>query len=355
MLQATNNQAMRDREQLKESQDVVSKEEEARKILQEKLQLAEELQVRVAEQHRKEMQSVTQSFADVLEVNNRLRDKLKELQQQLDLERMRHENLQQEYEQNIKQIEARARQQLQQEGANLQQQLQQERANMQQRYIQEVQQMQRVARENCARHQQPEPRSWIIQRNEVVINNNVLGSGSWGTVVEGTFRGGPVAVKQLHDLIFSAHNRELFEREMEIASHCRHPNLLQFIGATSDNENPLFVTELLDRNLRCLLDERMLNLQEIGSLALDVARGLNYLHCNEPPIVHRDIKSENVLLKRRNGFWIAKVSDFGAAHFVRRVMTPNQGTPIYSAPESGTEQYAQPVSDCFSFTCFICF
>ncbi|XP_078372796.1 uncharacterized protein LOC144656448 [Oculina patagonica] len=316
-------------EQLNKSHETVAEERQVRKILEESLE---------NEQQQK----------------NHLEERVMELEQQLDLERIRHDSTKKEltreselrhgHEQTMKQVEMCVLQ----ERANVQQ----EKANFEQQCIQhvqqQVQQIQRVAEENCARHQQPEPRSWIIQRNQIVLSDNVLGRGSYGNVCKGTFRGSPVAVKQLHNLILSFHNRGLFEREMEIASRCRHPNLLQFIGATSGDENPLFVTELLDCNLRDLLNERSLNSQEIQSIALDVASGLNYLHCNQPPIVHRDIKSDNILLKRQNDSWIAKVSDFGAANFLRRVMTPNQGTPIYSAPESGTEQHSQ-LADVYSF------
>ena len=194
-----------------------------------------------------------------------------------------------------------------------------------------LQHVERVAEERYALYQQPETRTWIIQRNEIVLSNRVLGEGSWGCVREGTFRGSPVAVKELHRVLLSPHNRRLFEREMEILSRCRHLNIVQFMGATSDDQIPLLVTELLDRNLRELLEERHLNKGEIISLALDVALGLNFMHRSQPPIVHRDVKSDNVLLKRWDNSWIAKVSDFGAANFRRQVMTPNQGTPLYSA------------------------
>ena len=367
-------------EQLKQSQETVAEERKARKIWRERFHLLLKTQEQYLLTNQEEkcfMESKIQSLESALQTKNCLEDRVVELQQQLYLERCSHAStkedlakekklrkyLQQEHERDQKQIEmervnlqqqlqqerANLHEQLQQERATLQQQFQQGRANLQQQHIQQIQQMQRLAEENCARHQQPEQRSWIIQRNEVTISNNVLGQGSWGNVCKGTFRGTPVAVKQLHSVILSSHNRGLFEREMEIASRCRHPNLLQFIGATAEDGDPLFVTELLDRNLRQLLDERQLNLLEIVSLALDVARGLNCLHHNRPPIVHRDVKSDNILLKRQGDDpWIAKVSDFGAANFFRRVMTPNQGTPIYSAPESGTEQYSQQVRNCFS-------
>ena len=201
-----------------------------------------------------------------------------------------------------------------------------------------------AAQEALAEYQRRQPRDWIIQREEVLMSDNVLGRGAWGIVREGTFRSCQVAVKEIHELILSPHNRRLFEREMSIASCCRHPNLLQFIGATNDNGSPLFVTELLDTSLRRLLSQGALNHKEIINLALDIAKGLNYLHLNKPlPIIHRDISSANVLLWRRDECWRAKLSDYGSANFLRQVMTVNQGAVIYSAPEASTSQQSPKV------------
>ena len=187
-------------------------------------------------------------------------------------------------------------------------------------------------------------RDWILLRKEVTLGRKVLGKGAWGIVNEGMFRGCKVAVKKIHDLILSDLNRRLFEREMNIASRCRHPNLLQFIGATNDDGSPLFVTELLDTCLRRLLSERELTPKEVLNLTLDIARGLNYLHLNKPlPIIHRDISSANVLLWRRGECWRAKLSDYGAANFMRRCMTANKGAIIYSAPEAFTPRQSPKV------------
>jgi len=173
-------------------------------------------------------------------------------------------------------------------------------------------------------------------------------------VRQGTFRGCHVAVKEIHELILSSHNRRLFEREMSIASCCRHPNLLQFIGATNDNGSPLFVTEMLDTSLRCLVLQGELNHEEIVSLALDVAKGLNYLHLHWPrPIIHRDISSANVLLWRRDKDWRAKLSDYGSANFMRQSMTARPGAIIYSAPEAHSSQQS-PKIDVYSFGLLLC-
>ena len=187
-------------------------------------------------------------------------------------------------------------------------------------------------------------RDWILLRKEVTLGRKVLGKGAWGIVNEGMFRGCKVAVKKIHDLILSDHNRRSFEREMNIASRCRHPNLLQFIGATNDDGSPLFVTELLDTCLRRLLSERELTPKEVLNLTLDIAKGLNYLHLMKPlPIIHRDISSANVLLWRRGECWRAKLSDYGAANFMRRCMTANKGAIIYSAPEAFTPRQSPKV------------
>ena len=197
------------------------------------------------------------------------------------------------------------------------------------------------------RQQSPE---WVILRDRIQLTGKSLGKGGWGSVVEGKYCGCSVAVKQIHELILSPHNRKLFEREMEIASRCRHPCLLQFIGATNDEGNPLFVTELMETSLRTLLEQRALSEVEISFISLDVARALNYLHQKQPsPIIHRDISSANVLLWRQGERWRAKVSDYGTANFMQQTMTVAPGAMIYSAPEAYTKNQTVKVRCIFFF------
>ena len=175
---------------------------------------------------------------------------------------------------------------------------------------------------------------WIIGRNEVENDGKQLGEGGWGSVVEGKYHRCAVAVKQLYDSILSPNNRRLFEREMNMASRCRHPCLLQFIGATNDEGNPLFVTELMEKSLRALLEERQLTDTEVSVIGLDVALALNYLHKRKPSIIHRDISSANVLLWQQNHQLRGKVSDYGTANFIQHSVTIAPGAQIYSAPEA---------------------
>ena len=194
-----------------------------------------------------------------------------------------------------------------------------------------------------------ETRDWVIPRDEIQITEKCLGRGGWGSVNEGTYCGCTVAVKQIHELILSPHNINLFEREMNIASKCRHPHLLQFMGATNDEGTPLFVTELMEKTLRTLLEHRQLSETEVAVISLDVARALNYLLQKKPePIIHRDVSSANVLLWRQGDQWRGKVSDYGTANFMQQTMTVAPGAMIYSAPEALTSNQTVKVSfsDC---------
>ena len=201
------------------------------------------------------------------------------------------------------------------------------------------------AQDELREYQRQQSPDWVISRDHIQLTSKFLGKGGWGSVVEGKYCGCSVAVKQMHKLILSPYNRELFEREMDIASRCRHPCLLQFIGATNDEENPLFVTELMETSLRTLLEQRALSEAELSVVSLDVARALNYLHQKQPsPIIHRDISSANVLLWRQGEHWRGKVSDYGAANFMQQTMTVAPDAMMYSAPEALTKNPTFKVS-----------
>ena len=107
----------------------------------------------------------------------------------------------------------------------------------------------------------------------------------------------------------------------------------------------------MDMTLRTLLEQRAreksrMEYQEIKSISLDVARGLNYLHSKKPnPIIHRDVSSANVLLWIENGaVRRAKVSDYGAANFMDACKTANPGAALYAAPEASFSKHDPKVS-----------
>ena len=213
-----------------------------------------------------------------------------------------------------------------------------------------------TAQDELCEYQRQQSPEWVISRDHIQLTDRFLGRGGWGSVVEGKYCGCSVAVKQIHELILSPHNRKQFEREMDIASRCRHPCLLQFIGATNDEGNPLFVTELMETSLRTLLEQRALSEAELSFIFLDVARALNYLHQKQPsPIIHRDISSANVLLWRQGEHWRGKVSDYGTAKFMQQTMTVAPGAMIYSPPEALTKNQTVKVSCNWFIVCMCVF
>jgi len=200
----------------------------------------------------------------------------------------------------------------------------------------ELEKMLSAARQKLHEYGVEEPLHWVISRNEIHMTDTRLGTGEWATVVLGRFRGCEVAVKQIPKLKLSPHTRRSFEREINIASRCRHPRLLQFIGATNDEGSPLFVTEVMETSLLALLQKRPLSRTEISVISLDVGQALNYLHKSEPPIIHRDISSANVLLWRHGDKWRGKVSGYDNADFVHQCKPVDFGSESYSSPEAGT-------------------
>ena len=195
---------------------------------------------------------------------------------------------------------------------------------------------------------QIETSHWVVSNDEVEMTQEIVGKGAWAEVKVAIFRGTRVAAKCLHEVIINDHYLYLFSREMEIASRIRHPNLLQFIGATRV-VNPIILTELMPTSLRKELES--LTRPEILVIGHDVALALNYLHLWKPePILHRDVSSANVLLEPSvNRQWKGKLSDYGSANFLHQVSTAAPGSPVYSAPEALSPNLHSPAMDVYSF------
>ncbi|KAI4353153.1 hypothetical protein L6164_002123 [Bauhinia variegata] len=165
-----------------------------------------------------------------------------------------------------------------------------------------------------------------------------LGKGSFGAVYKGTLYRGRrvVAVKRLEKLVEEG-ERE-FQAEMRAIGRTHHKNLVHLLGYCSEGSNRLLVYEYMSNgSLSKLLfgDVRHPYWEERVRIALDIARGILYLHeeC-ETPIIHCDIKPQNILMDE---FWTAKISDFGLAKLLMpdqtRTFTGIRGTRGYLAPE----------------------
>ena len=178
-----------------------------------------------------------------------------------------------------------------------------------------------------------------------------LGSGSWGVVYKGTL---PVALKELKNI--TPESLKLFRCEMEAAFFCHHPNIVEFLGATMKDVHspPCIVMELMDGNLRDFIKHENYQLPQkvITNIASDVAKGLSYLHGHSPPILHRDLKTDNILLKGGT----AKIGDLGSTKVQQDSMTPYRGTLCYTAPEALNRNIQTPkVSNTFLFLLLLFF
>ena len=253
-----------------------------------------------------------------------------------------HENRERLLQQQLQDQEERERQ-LCQERDNFRQQLQDSTIALQQTQQANVTLQQQV-------QQLQEQSHWVVRREEIEMTEEVLGKGGWGEVKVAKFRGLRIAAKCLHEVILSPYNISVFTREMEIAAQVRHPNLLQFIGATRVG-TPIILSELMPTSLRKKLESGPLPYHAVLAISQDIACGLNYLHLFKPdPILHRNVSTANVLLQPISGGWRAKVSDYGSANLQPMIgHTVNPGNPVYSAPEAGVPRDHSPAMDVYSY------
>ncbi|VAI45568.1 unnamed protein product [Triticum turgidum subsp. durum] len=179
-----------------------------------------------------------------------------------------------------------------------------------------------------------------------------IGLGSYGEVYHADWNGTEVAVKKFLDQDLSGVALEQFKCEVRIMSRLRHPNVVLFLGYVTQPPNLSILTEYLPRgSLYRLLHRPNSKVDETRRLkmAFDVAKGMNYLHTSHPTIVHRDLKSPNLLVDKN---WVVKVSDFGMSRLKHHTFLSSKstaGTPEWMAPEVLRNEPANEMCDVYSF------
>ncbi|CBI22045.3 hypothetical protein VitviT2T_017504 [Vitis vinifera] len=186
---------------------------------------------------------------------------------------------------------------------------------------------------------------------------NKLGEGGFGAVFKGTLSDGTViAVKQLSSKSKQG-NRE-FVNEVGMISALQHPNLVKLYGCCIEGNQLSLVYEYMENNSlsRALFGrdatyKLKLNWSTRQNICVGIARGLAYLHEESTlKIVHRDIKTSNVLLDKDMN---AKISDFGLAKLDEddntHISTRIAGTIGYMAPEYAMRGYLTDKADVYSF------
>ncbi|KAJ8748824.1 hypothetical protein K2173_011382 [Erythroxylum novogranatense] len=183
-------------------------------------------------------------------------------------------------------------------------------------------------------------------------DQKLLGKGSHGCVYKGVIRGRHVAIKKPSRALEIGQE---VDNEIEILSKIRSPGLVNLVGFASDTKDRLLVVEFMSNGT--LYDILHSNSRPPSwgrriRLALQIAKAIDTLHSQNPPIIHRDIKSANVLIDRN---YNARLGDFGLAlrcgvdDDYRLKSTPPAGTMGYLDPCYVTPDNLSTKTDVFSF------
>lgn len=191
----------------------------------------------------------------------------------------------------------------------------------------------------------------IIDATDGFSDDHRIGIGSFGSVYHALLNDGrKVAVKRAEltrpSLCAGGINKRqedtnnAFVNELEFLSRVNHKNLVQLLGFCEENNELVLVYEYMENgslhdHLHNLYSSYIMSWPTRIKVALDAARGLQYLHVYaDPPIIHRDIKSSNILLDDE---WTGKVSDFGLS-----LMGPPDDESHLSLSAAGTVGYMDP-------------
>ncbi|GAM20862.1 hypothetical protein SAMD00019534_040370 [Acytostelium subglobosum LB1] len=184
------------------------------------------------------------------------------------------------------------------------------------------------------KHTHLDDASWVIDESNLKFQT-LLGVGASGKVYKGLYKGGTVAIKVLKSFTNEKDVLE-FKKEFQIVSSLKSPSVVHFHGAVI-KDKLCIVMELCSRgSLFHILQDKTIRFTwtEFFNLALQAISSLNSLHTWSPQILHRDLKSLNLLVTED---WVVKICDFGLSRFDTgsnlETLGKLRGTYAYVAPE----------------------
>ncbi|XP_062206842.1 uncharacterized protein LOC133908722 [Phragmites australis] len=196
---------------------------------------------------------------------------------------------------------------------------------------------------------------WSVDRSQLLIGHR-FASGAHSRLFHGIYREQPVAVKFIRqpddeeDAELAAQLEKQFSTEVTTLSRLNHPNVIKLVGACSSPPVFCVITEFLSGgSLRAFLhklDHKSLPLDQIISISLNIAHGMEYIHSQG--VIHRDVKPENIIF---DGEGCAKIVDFGIAceEAYCDPLANDTGTFRWMAPEMMKHKSYGPKVDVYSF------
>eukprot|EP00026_Physarum_polycephalum_P001102 Phypoly_transcript_01103.p1 GENE.Phypoly_transcript_01103~~Phypoly_transcript_01103.p1 ORF type:complete len:774 (+),score=173.32 Phypoly_transcript_01103:1162-3483(+) len=177
----------------------------------------------------------------------------------------------------------------------------------------------------------------------------LIGSGSFGHVYCGEYRGADVAIKKLKHQKMSKQQLEELAQEAAVMTGLRHPNIVLFMGVCLEPPDLCIITEFMSRgSLHDVLhnDKLQLPFPLLRNMIVDILKGLQFIH--SAGIIHRDLKSPNLLVDKN---WTIKIADFGLSCAKSASNDDAQISLLWTAPEVLLQEkgcYSEK-SDIYSF------
>ncbi|XP_075170058.1 proto-oncogene serine/threonine-protein kinase mos [Haematobia irritans] len=192
------------------------------------------------------------------------------------------------------------------------------------------------------------------------VKHNLLGRGSYGTVIKAIYKAKPVAVKIIKNV--KDVNNQIMMNESHIL-HWKHPNIVRILKIESTSNFGIVIMERFNGEcLQNILDTMNIEIINRIIIAMDIVSGLMYCHTKR--ILHMDVKPQNIMISfakpqvysskpaTRQRLYICKLCDFGSSlkltNKQENMRGQVKGTLRYMAPEALKEEYLTPAVDIYS-------